>query len=128
MTQTAFPENYAPEEGLEQLKQQPEDRFVRKTPMQFLDPLRQEMRREKESEEWRKRYRMSQKNEFYFRGYQNLTASPLSDVWYVTDPKPVNYTLNEFQFWVNVNCSKANASRIEFKIKGISDLEDVEMA
>lgn len=128
MTATAIPENYAPLAGLEDLKQPASEQFVKKKPLEFLDPLRQEMRREKESEEWRKRYKLSQKNELYFRGYQNLQASPLSDVWYVLDPKPVNYTLNEFQFWVNVNCSKANASRIEFTVKGISDLDDAEMA
>lgn len=127
-TSTQIPPNLAPEEGLEQIQTPKSDRWQRKKPLEFFTPLRDAMRREKESEEWRKRYRLSQKNELYFRGYQNLTASPLSDVWYVNDPKPVNFTLNEFQFWVNVNCAKANASRIEFRVKGISDLEDVEMA
>lgn len=118
--------NYAPLEPLDQ--QQVQQPFVQKRLLDFVLPLRNEMRKEAESEEWGQRIMKSQKNEWYFRGYQKGRKADLGWDWRPIDPKPIHYTLNEFQFWINVGVAKAIASRIEFRFKGLSDLEDEQMA
>ena len=45
------------------------------------------------------------------------------------DPKPVHFTLNEFQFWINVNVAKWLSSRVTFRVSGLpDDNDDVEQA
>lgn len=118
--------NLAPAEPLEQAKQQRQ--YVRKDPVEFFSALRQEMRKEGETEEWIKRRKASQKNEYFYRGYQRLRQADLSNTWVPLDPKPVHFILNEFQFWVNVNVAKWIASRVDYRFKGLGDTPDQEMA
>jgi len=118
--------NLAPLPELEQQKQQP--RYLKKDPVDFFNAQRQEMRREGETEEWIKRIMASQKNEFYYRGYQRLRKADLSNTWRVDDPKPVHFILNEFQFWTNVNVAKWIASRVDYRFSGLGDTPDQEMA
>lgn len=84
------------------------------------------MRREKESPEWIARLMASQKNEFYYKGYQRLRKSEFSNSYRPQENKPINYTLNEFAFWVNVNVAKWLNSRVDYRVHGISDNEDAE--
>lgn len=118
--------NLAPVQELEQNKKQRPS--VRKDPVEFFSALRQEMRREGESDEWVKRIMASQKNEFYYRGYQKLRKADLSNTWVPISPKPVHFTFNEFQFWVNVNVSKWTASRGDYQFTGLGETPDQEMA
>lgn len=118
--------NLAPIEPLEQQKQQRQ--FIRRDPVDFFSALRQELRREGETDEWVKRVMASQKNELYYRGYQRLRKADLSNTWRVDDPKPVHFILNEFQFWVNVNVAKWIASRVDYRFSGMGDTPDQEMA
>ena len=118
--------NLAPAEPLEQAKQQRQ--FIRKDPVEFFSALRAELRREGETDEWVKRIMASQKNEFYYRGYQRLRKADLSNTWTPLDPKPVHFILNEFQFWVNVNVAKWIASRVDYRFSGLGDTPDQEMA
>jgi hypothetical protein len=120
------PPNLAPLQELEQHKQQRQ--FIRKDPVEFFSALRQEMRREGETDEWVKRIMASQKNEYYYRGYQRLRKADLSNTWVPLDPKPVHFTFNEFQFWCNVNVAKWIASRVDYRFKGLGDTPDQEMA
>jgi len=118
--------NLAPLQPLEQQKQQRQ--YIRKDPVEFFSGLRAELRREGETDEWVKRRMSSQKNEFYYRGYQRLRKADLTNTWRVDDPKPVHFTLNEFQFWVNVNVAKWIASRVDYRFSGLGETPDQEMA
>lgn len=118
--------NLAPAEPLEQAKQQRQ--YIRKDPVEFFSALRQEMRKEGETEEWVKRMMASQKNELYYKGYQRLRKADLSNTWTPLPGKPVHFTFNEFQFWVNVKVSQWIASRVDYRFKGLGGTPDQEMA
>lgn len=117
--------NMAPLQPL--LRAQKQVQFVKKQILDMLKKFRAEMQREGQTEEWRKRRLSSQANELFFRGYQKLRPADLTNTWRVIDPKPVHFTLNEFQFWVVVNEAKWAASKVDFAISGIpEDDEDAE--
>ena len=119
-------QNFAPAADLERAKKP--ELYKAVNLLDFLKEVRTEMRKEKESEEWRARILASMKNDLYYRGYQKLRKSDLSNSWRVQDSKPVLYTLNEFQFWCNVNVSKWNDSRVDYRISGLNDSEDAQAA
>ncbi len=120
------PPNLAPLEPLEQQRQQRQ--FVRKDPVEFFSALRAELRREGETKEWVNRRMASQKNEYFYRGYHRLRKADLSNTYEPLPGKPVHFTFNEFQFWVNVNVAKWIASRVDYRFKGLGDTPDQEMA
>lgn len=107
-------------------KQQP---FRQRKLLDLLSECRAEMRKEGETQEWLNRILGSQANELFYRGFQKLRKAELGNTWRVIDPKPVHYTLNEFQFWINVNTAKWLASRVGFRVTGLPDDEpDIEQA
>lgn len=109
------------------LRAQKQVQFIKKQILDLLKKFRAEMQREGQTEEWRKRRLSSQANELFFRGYQKLRPADLTNTWRIIDPKPVHFTLNEFQFWVVVNEAKWAASKVDFAISGIpEDDEDAE--
>jgi hypothetical protein len=117
--------NLAPVQPLWAARKNPE--FQRRRLLDVLTGIRAELRREGESQEWVNRRLFSQRNELYFRGFQKLRRADLSNTWRVIDPKPVHFTLNEFQFWVNVNAAKWNVAKVDYNISGIpEDSEDAE--
>lgn len=118
--------NLAPLEGLEQHKQQ--QRFIRKDPVEFFSALRAELRKEGETDEWKNRRLASQKNEYYYKGYQRLRKADLTNTYVPLPGKPVHFTFNEYQFWCNVNVAKWIASRVEFRFSGLGETPDQEMA
>lgn len=70
----------------------------------------------------------SQKNEYYYRGYQRLRKADLSNTYKPLPGKPIHFTFNEFQFWCNVNVAKWIASRVGYRFSGLGDTPDQEMA
>ena len=86
------------------------------------------MRKEGTGDEWSRRRLASQKNQYYYKGFQHLRKSDLSNSYRPLDQKPIHYTLNEYAFWINVNVMKWMATRPEYRIKGMDDTEDAEAA
>lgn len=118
--------NLAPRGELDRAKKEPV--FTRKKLVTLLQTWRQEMRAEGETQEWINRILSSQANELFYRGYQRLRRADLTNTWRIDDPKPVHYTLNEFQFWVNVNVSKWVSSKVDPRVSGLpNDDEDAEL-
>lgn len=119
-------QNFAPVGELEKLRKDTPTREM--SLVEAAIEWRKEMRKEKESSEWQERIFRSSRNTFFYKGYQRGRRGEFSPTFRPESSKPIHFTLNEFAFWVNVNVAKWVNSRVDYRVRGIQEGDDAEMA